>query len=550
MSWQDQIGFPILSVITYLPLAGVLLILVLHWLRRPLAKLGADGAIEGAPARQAWWPTTYKVISLVTTLTAFALAVWMLFAFDKTDSDLQFVEDFTWVERFNIHYGFGVDGIAALMIFLTTLLGFIVIIGSWHYVKDREMGFFISLLLLQTGMTGVFCATDLFLFYVFWEAMLVPMYFIIGIWGGPRKIYAAIKFFLFTLVGSLLMLVAIVAVVWYVQGHGGGLTFDIRALSEFVYPYHLQFWAFAAFFLAFAIKVPMFPLHTWLPDAHVEAPTAGSVVLAGVLLKMGAYGMLRFCLPFFPDAAVDFVPLVAVLSVIAIVYGAAVSLVQKDLKKLVAYSSVSHMGFVTAGIFASIAVADNAAGMEGAILVMFSHGILTGALFLLVGYIYERTHTRQIAEMGMLATPLPVLAGFFLFFALGSLGLPGLSGFVGEFLSLLGLFEYSHTLAAIGALGVILAACYLLWMFQRVMFNDRGDDVVTPGMAMRDFGAREIVSLLPLVVFAVWVGVYPNTFLDFLHTPVQYILEQMGPSLESADGGALAYLVDATKGLF
>ena len=343
----------------------------------------------------------------------------MLFAFDKADADLQFVEDFTWVERFNIHYGFGIDGIAALMIFLTTLLGFIVIIGSWHYVKDREMGFFISLLLLQTGMTGVFCATDLFLFYVFWEAMLLPMYFIIGIWGGPRKIYAAIKFFLFTLVGSLLMLVAIVAVVWYVQRHGGGLTFDIRALSEFVYPYHLQFWAFAAFFLAFAIKVPMFPLHTWLPDAHVEAPTAGSVILAGVLLKMGAYGMLRFCLPFFPDAAVDFVPLVAVLSVIAIVYGAAVSLVQKDLKKLVAYSSVSHMGFVTAGIFASIAVADNAAGMEGAILVMFSHGILTGALFLLVGYLYERTHTRQIAEMGMLATPLPVLAGFFLFFALG-----------------------------------------------------------------------------------------------------------------------------------
>jgi NADH-quinone oxidoreductase subunit M len=550
VSWQDQIGFPILSVITYLPLAGVLLILVLHWLRRPAAKLGADGAVAGAAARQTWWPTTYKVISLVVTLASFGLAVWMLFAFDKKSSDLQYVEDFTWVERFNIHYGFGIDGIAALMIFLTTLLGFIVIIGSWHYVKDREMGFFISLLLLQTGMTGVFCATDLFLFYVFWEAMLLPMYFIIGIWGGPRKIYAAIKFFLFTLVGSLLMLVAIVAIVWYVPDHGGELTFDIRALSEVVYPYKLQFWAFAAFFLAFAIKVPMFPFHTWLPDAHVEAPTAGSVILAGVLLKMGAYGMLRFCLPFFPDAAVDFVPLVAVLSVIAIVYGAAVSLVQKDLKKLVAYSSVSHMGFVTAGIFASIAVADNAAGMEGAILVMFSHGVLTGALFLLVGYLYERTHTRQIADMGMLATPLPVLAGFFLFFALGSLGLPGLSGFVGEFLSLLGLFEYSRVLAAIGALGVILAACYLLWMFQRVMFNDRGDEVVTPVMAMRDFGAREIVSLLPLVVFAVWVGVYPNTFLDFLHTPVQYILDQMGPSLESARGGALAHLIDATKGLF
>ncbi len=550
MSWQDQIGFPILSVITYLPLAGVLLILLLHLLRRPGAKLGADGAIAGAVARQTWWPTTYKVISLATTLAAFGLAVWMLFAFDKSSSRLQFVEDVMWVRRFNIHYGFGIDGIAALMIFLTTLLGFIVIIGSWHYVKDREMGFFISLLLLQTGMTGVFCATDLFLFYVFWEAMLIPMYFIIGIWGGPRKVYAAIKFILFTLVGSLLMLVAIVAVVWYVNRQGAGLTFDIRALSDFVYPYRLQFWAFAAFFLAFAIKVPMFPLHTWLPDAHVEAPTAGSVILAGVLLKMGAYGMLRFCLPFFPDAAVDFVPVVAVLSVIAILYGAAVSLVQKDLKKLVAYSSVSHMGFVTAGIFAAIAVTDNAAGMEGAILVMFNHGVLTGALFLLVGYLYERTHTRQIAEMGMLATPLPVLAGFFLFFTLGSLGLPGLNGFVGEFLSLLGLFEYSRALAAIGAVGVILAACYLLWMYQRVWFNDRGDAAVSPAGVLRDFGAREIVSLLPLVVFAVWIGVYPNTFLDFLHTPVQYILDQMGPSIESARGGAIAQLIDATKGLF
>jgi NADH-quinone oxidoreductase subunit M len=546
VSWQDQIGFPILSVITYLPLAGVVLILVLDLLRRG----GAAPVAEGEAPQQSRWPTTYKVISLVVTLAAFALTVWMMFAFDKRSPELQFVEDFTWVERFNIHYGFGVDGIAALMILLTTLLGFIVIIGSWNYVKDREMGFFISLLLLQTGMTGVFCATDLFLFYVFWEAMLLPMYFIIGIWGGPRKIYAAIKFFLFTLVGSLLMLVAIVAVVWYAQSHGGGLTFDIRALSDVVYPYHLQFWAFAAFFLAFAIKVPMFPLHTWLPDAHVEAPTAGSVILAGVLLKMGAYGMLRFCLPFFPDAAIDFIPVVAVLSVIAILYGAAVSLVQKDLKKLVAYSSVSHMGFVTAGIFASIAIADNAAGMEGAILVMFNHGILTGALFLLVGYLYERTHTRQIAEMGMLATPLPVLAGFFLFFTLGSLGLPGLNGFVGEFLSLLGLFEYSHALAAIGAVGVILAACYLLWMYQRVWFNDRGDAEVTPKISLRDFGAREIVSLLPLVVFAVWVGVYPNTFLDFLHVPVRHILEQVTPSLQSARGGALAQFVDAAKGLF
>ena len=292
----------------------------------------------------------------------------------------------------------------------------------------------------------------------------------------------------------------------------------------------------------------MFPLHTWLPDAHVEAPTAGSVILAGVLLKMGGYGMLRFCLPFFPDAAVTFIPYIVVLSVIAIVYGALVSLVQKDLKKLVAYSSVSHMGFVTAGIFAAIAVAGNAAGMEGAILVMFSHGLLTGALFLMVGYLYERTHTRQIADMAMLARPLPIMAGFFLFFAFGSAGLPGLSGFVGEFLSLLGLFVYSHWLAAIAAIGVILAAAYLLWMFQRTMFNDRGDEDVKP--ALKDLGVREIVTLVPLVVLVIWVGVYPNTLLEFLHVPVQEILHRVTPSLQSAQAHGLAQLFDVTRGLF
>ena len=529
MSWQDQIGFPILSVITYLPLAGVVLILLLGRGR----------------------PTLYKVISLATTVAAFVLACVMMFTFDTSAGGMQFVEDVQWIPALNIHYGFGVVGIAALLLFLTTLLGFIVIIASWYYVKDRERGFFLSLLLLQVGMSGVFVATDLFLFYVFWEAMLVPMYFIIGIWGGPRRIYAAIKFFLFTLVGSLLMLIAIIAVVYWTRDHSAaGLTFNIHELSTQAYPYRFQFWAFLAFFLAFAIKVPMWPVHTWLPDAHVEAPTAGSVILAGVLLKMGGYGILRFCLPFFPDAAVTFIPYVAVLSVIAIVYGAMVAMVQKDLKKLVAYSSVSHMGFVTAGIFASIAVAGNAAGMEGAILVMFNHGILTGALFLLVGFLYERTHTREIAEMGLLAKPLPVLAGFTLFFALGSLGLPGLNGFVGEFLSLLGLFQYSRWMAAVGGIGVILAAAYLLWMYQRIWFNDRGDEAVKPAFSLRDFGAREIASLLPLVVFAVWAGVYPNTFLQFLHVPVQEVLDRVLPSLNEAHGGGLAQLIDFTKGLF
>jgi NADH-quinone oxidoreductase subunit M len=529
MSWSDQIGFPILSLITFLPLAGVLLMLLFG---------------RGRPA-------VYKGIALAATLAAFVLSVVMLLAFDTQASGMQYAESVSWIGAFNIHYGMGVDGIAALLVFLTTLLGVVVIVASWNYVSDRELGFFVSLLLLQVGMAGVFCATDLFLFYIFWEAMLVPMYFIIGIWGGPRRIYAAIKFFLFTLVGSLLMLVAIVVVVYHVSGTASvGLTFDIQELSRQVYPYHLQFWAFLAFFLAFAIKVPMFPVHTWLPDAHVEAPTAGSVILAGVLLKMGGYGMLRFCLPFFPDAAVTFIPYVVGLSVVAIVYGALVAMVQTDLKKLVAYSSVSHMGFVTAGIFASIALVGNAAGLEGAILVMLSHGFLTGALFLMVGFLYERTHTREIAEMGSLAKPLPVLAGFFLFFSLGSLGLPGLSGFVGEFLSLLGIFEYSRWLAAIGATGVILAAVYLLWMFQRTLFNDRGDDDVRPSFGLRDLTAREIVSLLPLVVFVIWLGVYPNTFLEFLHLPVQDILDRVTPALQSAKASGLAQLFDVTKGAF
>ena len=530
MSWSDQIGFPLLSVITFLPLAGVVLIL--------LFGRGKPGA--------------YKVISLVVTLAAFVLSVWMLFAFKTKLPGMQFAETVTWIKPLNIKYGMGVDGIAALLVFLTTLLGVIVIIASWNYVKDREMGFFISLLLLQVGMVGVFCATDLFLFYVFWEAMLIPMYFIIGIWGGPRRIYAAIKFFLFTLIGSLLMLLAIITVVYYVKSSTGDLTFNIQTLGHVVYSYHLQFWAFLAFFVAFAIKVPMFPVHTWLPDAHVEAPTAGSVILAGVLLKMGGYGMLRFCLPFFPDAAVTFIPWVVGLSVVAIVYGALVALQQKDLKKLVAYSSVSHMGFVTAGIFAGIALVGNAAGMEGAILVMLSHGFLTGALFLMVGFIYERTHTRLIADMSSLAKPLPIAAGFLLFFAFGSMGLPGLSGFVGEFLSLLGIFEYSRWLAAVGALGVILAAAYLLWMFQRTMFNDRGDDEVKPSFGLKDLGPREIVSLVPLVVFVIWLGVYPQTFLEFLHVPVQLIIHRVAPSLHgtSASLQSLAQLFHFTRGLF
>jgi NADH-quinone oxidoreductase subunit M len=380
--------------------------------------------------------------------------------------------------------------------------------------------------------------------------MLIPMYLLIGIWGGPRRIYAAIKFFLFTMVGSVLMLLAIFVLYFQYYKTTGVYTFNVLDLYNANVPSMLQYWLFGAFALAFAIKVPMFPVHTWLPDAHVEAPTAGSVILAGVLLKMVGYGILRFCLPFFPDAAVTFIPYIVALSVIAIVYGALVSLVQKDLKKLVAYSSVSHMGFVTVGIFAAIAVVGNAAGMEGAILVMFSHGLLTGALFLMVGYMYERTHTREIANLGQLAKPLPIMAGFFLFFVFGSAGLPGLSGFVGEFLSLLGLFAYSHWLAAIAALGVILAAAYLLWMFQRTMFNDRGDAEIRPSTPLADLNLREIATLVPLVVLVIWVGVYPATLLDYLHVPVDMILLRVTPALSGEHTDVLAQLVDTAKGLF
>lgn len=493
-------------------------------------------------------PNAYKTTALVTTLFTLAIAIVLAFQFDSGSSEFQFQENASWIGSLGISYHLGIDGISLVLILLTTLLSALAILGSWNSIKDRGLAFFISLLVLETGMIGVFVSMDLFLFYMFWEIQLIPMYFIIGIWGGARRVYAAIKFFLYTFAGSVLMLVAILAIVWWHASNGGQLTFDILTLQQVGFPGTVAAWAFAAFFLAFAIKVPMFPVHTWLPDAHVEAPMAGSVILAGVLLKMGAYGMLRFCLPFFPDATVAFAPYVVALSVIAIIYGALVSLVQKDLKKLVAYSSVSHMGFVTAGIFAAVLIAGNAIGMEGAILVMFSHGVLTGALFLLVGFLYERTHTRQISEMAMLATPLPVTAGFLLFFALGSLGLPGLSGFVGEFLSLLGVFEYSRWLAAIAAVGVILAAAYLLWMYQRVMFNDRGAGAVAPAGGMLDLGAREIVALLPLVVLAVWAGVYPNTFLQYLHVPVGEILAQVEPALRAAEGGRLAQFLISVRG--
>ena len=519
----------ILSIVLFTPLAGFLVLLFI-----PSSK-----------------PAAIKLWANIASFASFLVCLPLISGFDR-GKDFQFVEKANWIPSIGASYHLGIDGYSLLLVALTGLLGFLSVLASWSAIEERLKEYYGSFLLLQVGMLGVFMSLDFLLFFVFWELVLVPMYFIIAIWGGARRVYAAIKFIIYTLVGSVLMFLGILTLYMqhFYQTHV--YTFDVIQLMSTQTPPAIQWWIFWAFFVGFAVKVPMFPLHTWLPDAHTEAPTAGSVILASVLLKMGTYGFLRFSLPLLPDAAKDptIVGIMAALSIVAIVYGALVSMQQKDLKKLVAYSSVSHMGFVTLGIFASIAVLNNAQGMEGAILVMFSHGLLTGALFLLVGFLYERTHTRDIAAMSRLATPLPILAGFFMFFTLGSLGLPGLSGFVGEFLSLLGLFHYSHWLAAIAALGVILAACYLLWMYQRVLFNDRGDDAVKPGLALTDFNSREIVSLLPLVVFVVWLGVYPTTFLNLLHLPVQQIVGRVMPSLAQAHGGALAQLVHFTRGLF
>jgi NADH-quinone oxidoreductase subunit M len=506
--FEEQIGIPILTVVTFLPSLGALIMLL----------------FRGKPV-------VYKTVALATAGITLALTVAMLFPFDESYPGMQFIEKVDWIKRMGISYHMGIDGISLMLMLLTALLSVIIIPASWNYVKGKkELAFFAAFLFLETGMLGVFAARDMFLFYIFWEIMLIPMYFIIGVWGGPRRIYAAVKFFLFTLAGSLLMLVAIVAIAYAARGLNpfGTPVFDMDVLEGTAFSYPLQMFAFAAFFIAFAVKVPMWPLHTWLPDAHVEAPMAGSVILAGVLLKVGGYGILRVCLPFFPNAAVDYAPYIIILSIIAIIYGAMVSLVQKDLKKLVAYSSVSHMGFVTAGIFAL-----NVIGIEGAVLVMLSHGLLTGALFLMVGFLYERLHTREIADMGGLASPFPVMAAFFLFFVLASLGLPGLSGFIGEFLSLLGVFAYDKALGAIAAVGIIFAAAYLLWMYMRVMFTGTRDD---SWFKLSDLSLREIVSLLPLAVFAVWMGVYPNTFIEYIEPTSTRLAERLGPLME--DGGS------------
>jgi NADH-quinone oxidoreductase subunit M len=482
-------GFPWLTAVVFLPLAGTILLFFLK-----------DAAVR--------W------VALGVALADFVLSLPLWVLFDPSTPRMQFAEQATWIVSPPINYSVGVDGISLPLILLTTFLTPLCVLVSWTAIQTRIKEFMACLLVMETAMLGVFVALDFVLFYVFWEAMLIPMYLLIGVWGGPNRVYAAVKFFLYTLTGSVLFLVAILVLFFQ-----GGQTFDILLLSRVEYSPALQFWLFLAFFAAFAVKVPMFPFHTWLPDAHVEAPTAGSVILASVLLKMGAYGFLRFALPMLPDAAAAFTPMMVALSLTAILYGAYMALAQADLKKLIAYSSVSHMGFVTLGIFAL-----NAQGIEGAMMQMINHGITTGALFLCVGIIYERTHSRMITDNGGLAKPMPRYATFLVIFALSSLGLPGTNSFVGEFLVLVGTFLWSKPAAAIAALGIILAAVYLLWMVQRVVFELPAGRTAPK---LVDLNLREFVTLAPLVALVFWIGLFPNPVLTPMHASVNGLVEHL-----------------------
>ena len=497
----------LLSFLIFFPLGGIAL----------LALLG-----KGREEAARW-------IALIVSGIEFVVSLWLYFGFDPGRRGMQFVERYIWVRELGISYYLGIDGISLFLVLITTFLTAIAILASWRAITKRVRAYMAAMLFLETGMLGVFCALDLFMFYVFWEVMLIPMYLLIGVWGSERRIYAAVKFILYTMAGSVLMLVAILVLYFLNARETGVYTFDLLRLYDLSIPEEVQFWLFLAFFISFAIKVPMFPFHTWLPDAHVEAPTAGSVILAGVLLKMGTYGLIRFCLPLFPEAFVEFVPIASILALIGIIYGALVSMVQRDLKKLVAYSSVSHLGFVVLGIFAL-----NAQGMSGGILHMINHGLSTGALFLIVGMIYERRHTRLIEDFGGLARILPVFTAFFMIVTLSSIGLPGLNGFVGEFLILVGAFRSNVTYAVLGAVGIVLAAAYMLWMFQRVMFGEVRHE---ENRKLKDLSLREIVVLVPIVLFIVGIGVYPKPFLSRMDRSVEYVLEQaqMGAKVQTVD---------------
>ena len=472
-----------------------------------------------------------RYFGLLVSCLAFIVSLLLYFSYDTNKGGFQLTEKYMWISNLHISFNVGIDGISLLLVLLTTFLTPLTLLSSWKSINKNIKEFTFFMLLLEVGMIGVFVSLDLFLFYIFWEAMLIPMYFIIGIWGGPRRIYASVKFFLFTMFGSLLMLVAIIWLGVYASGSLGHFSSNLVELYGIgpKIQYNIQLWMFLAFALSFAIKVPIFPLHTWLPDAHVEAPTAGSVILAGVLLKMGTYGLLRFCLPLFPQAAIYFAPYISILAIIGIIYGALVAMVQKDMKKLVAYSSVAHLGFVVLGIFAL-----TQESMQGAVIQMVNHGLSTGALFLLVGVLYDRTHTRLISDYGGIAKIVPVFATFLMVAMLSSVGLPGLNGFIGEFLILLGTFKSpvldSWWFAGFAASGVIFAAVYLLWMYQRVVFGE----IKNPKLnELKDMNKREMFILSAIFVFIFWIGIYPNTFLKVSETSTQKVIEQVFSPLNS-----------------
>jgi NADH-quinone oxidoreductase subunit M len=491
----------LLSLILFTPLAGLLVLILLPGNNKNLIRIWAN----------------------LVGLAGFFISLPLVRRFQNAAPGFQFEEKLDWIPALGAHYHIGIDGISLLLIMLTTLMGFLAILCSWSAIQDRVKEYYAMFLLLQAGMIGVFISLDFFLFYIFWELVLVPMYFIIGVWGGPRKLYAAIKFFLYTLAGSVLMLLGILTLYFrhYEQFHF--YSFEIADLMRVSMPLGTQQLVFWAFFIGFAIKVPMFPFHTWLPDAHVEAPTAGSVILAAVLLKMGTYGFLRFSLPLLPQASKDLkiVQILAVLSIIGIIYGALVSLMQSDWKKLIAYSSVSHLGFCTLGIFSL-----NPNGIAGSVLQQINHGISTGMLFLIIGVIYERRHTREISEYGGLAHVMPRFAKIFAFAMLSSAGLPLLNGFVGEFTIMQGAFEANRLWAVFAVTGVIFGAAYLLWLYQRTMLGQ-----VTNGknLTIPDMNFREMAVFAPLIVWAIWIGVYPKPYFDILQRPVAEIVERVHP---------------------
>ena len=503
-------SWPLLSLVTFLPLVGAVFIMTIR----------GDAEVVARNARY---------VALWTSLITFVLSLFIWFGFERGTADFQFVEKAEWLPAFGISYHMGVDGISMMFVLLSTLLTPICVLASWEAITLRVKEYMIAFLVLETFMVGMFCALDVVPFYIFFEGVLIPMFLIIGVWGGPRRVYSAFKFFLYTLAGSVLMLLAILAI--YFQT---GTTDIPTLLAGTDIPRAMQIWLWLAFFVSFAVKVPMWPVHTWLPDAHVEAPTAGSVILAGVLLKMGAYGFIRFSVPMLPEATAFFAPFVFALSIVAIIYTSLVALAQEDMKKLIAYSSVAHMGFVTAGIFTL-----NQQGMEGAIFQMLSHGVVSAALFLVVGVIYDRIHTRMIDKYGGLVHRMPNYALVFMIFMLGSVGLPGTSGFVGEFLVIVGVFQVNTTVALLTATGMVLGAAYMLYLYRRVIFGKLTKQHL---MSIKDLDLREKAIFAPLAVLVLWMGLYPVNFLDVMSASVENLITNYQTAMAHTDGISVAAL--------